>query len=293
MLLFQQIEDMAFRHSDARHTIGEFLLTEKQRIENYSMQEIAEKTFTSKSSLVRFAKELGFSGWKEFMKEFLGEIHYEVTHYNDIDPNFPFTEHDSLKDIAYKLCNLQIESILDTADQMNYRHVEKAVSYLIGARNIALFGQAPNTYVGNLFKRKMLTIGIPVLLYEEDLGILARSLGKEDCAILISYSGNNENRIPMNFIPILKERKVPIIAVTGMGDNLLRRHADCILTMSSRERLYTKIGTFTTEESINYILNLLFAGCFIRNYQNNLEYKIDASKRVEKRFSQYWDIREE
>lgn len=62
MLLFQRIEELAYKHTDARRTIGEFLLTEKSKIENYSMQEIAEKTFTSKSSMVRFAKALGFSG---------------------------------------------------------------------------------------------------------------------------------------------------------------------------------------------------------------------------------------
>ena len=37
----------------------------------------------------------------------------------------------------------------------------------------------------------------------------------------------------------------------------------------------------------------IFAGCFARNYQANLQYKIDASKLTEKRFSSYSDIREE
>ena len=32
MLLFQQIEDLAYKHTDARRTIGEFLLAKKSRI---------------------------------------------------------------------------------------------------------------------------------------------------------------------------------------------------------------------------------------------------------------------
>lgn len=164
MLLVQQIEDAAYKHTDARRIIGEFLLSEKQRIEHYSMGEIAEKTFTSKSSLVRFAKGLGFDGWKEFIKAFLSELHYEETHYSDIDPNFPFGPQDSLKDIVHQLCNLQVESILDTTDQLDLRQLEKAVDYLIGARHTALLGMPPNNYVGNLFKRRMLAIGRPILL---------------------------------------------------------------------------------------------------------------------------------
>lgn len=294
MLLIQQVEDAAYKHTDARRIIGEFLLSEKQRIEQYSMGEIAEKTFTSKSSLVRIAKGLGFDGWKEFIKAFLSELHYEETHYSDIDPNFPFGPQDSLKDIVHQLCNLQVESILDTTDQLDLHQLEKAVDYLIGARHTALLGMSPNNYVGNLFKRRMLAIGRPILLYEGgDVGLLAHSLETEDYAILISYTGNNEDRIPLNTIPSLKEHHVPIIAITGLGDNLLRRQADCVLSMSSRERLYTKISTFASEESINYILNVLYAGYFVRDYQRNLDYKISASKRMEKhRFSKYSDMKE-
>lgn len=294
MLLFQRIEELSYQYTDARRTIGEFVLNEKSRIEDYSMQEIADRTFTSKSSLVRFAKALGFSGWKEFLKEFLSETYYEETHYTDIDPNFPFSEGASMKDIVYKICNLQVESILDTTDQLDLKELGRAVDYMVGARKIALLGQPPNTYMGSLFERKMLTIGRDILLPNGgDHGLLAHSLGEEDCAILISYSGNNERRLPLNLIPILKEKRVPIVAVTGLGDNLLRQQADCVLSMSSRERLYSKIGTFASEESIGYILNLLYACYFARNYSGNLDYKVRASKNLEKRYSRYADIREE
>ena len=53
MLLFQQIEDLAYKHTDARRTIGEFLLAKKSRVREYNMQQIAEETFSSKSSLCK------------------------------------------------------------------------------------------------------------------------------------------------------------------------------------------------------------------------------------------------
>lgn len=258
------------------------------------MQEIAEKTYTSKSSLVRFAKALGFQGWKDFIEKFLNDTYYEESHYTDIDPNFPIEEGESTKDIVYKISSLMVESILDTTDQLSLKEIDKAVNFMAEANQIALLGQSPNTYLGNLFRRKMMSIGKNVLLSSGwDQGLLARTLHQGDCAILISYSGNNENRAPMNFIPMLQEKGVPIIAITGLGSNFLRRNADCILSMSSRERLYTKIGTFSTEESIALILNTLYACYFAKNYRENLRYKIDASKHLEKRYSRYADIREE
>ena len=293
MLLFQQIEDLAYKHTDARRSIGEFLLAKKSRVKEYTMQQIADQTFSSKSSLVRFAKSLGFSGWKEFMEQFLSDSYYEESHYTDIDPNFPFEAGDDMEKIIVQLSNLAVESILDTTDQLDRRELEKAVDILYHSRQIALMAQAPNLYVGELFRRKMATIGKNVLISESDLGLLAHSLNSEDCAILISYSGNSERRLPLKVIPILEEAKVPIIAITGMGENLLRQHATCTLSMSSRERLYTKIGTFAAEESINFILNMLYACYFAKDYDRNLEFKTKASRILEfQRFSQNSDIQE-
>ena len=293
MLLFQKVEELAHRHSDARRVIGEFILKEKSALGKYSMQEIADRTFTSKSSLVRFAQALGYSGWKEFQKEFLSETYYEETHYTDIDPNFPFEENSTTKDIIYKICNLQVESILDTADQIDIKELEKAVDLLAEAEHVAVLGQPPNTYMADLFKRKMSAIGRTVLVSNAgDQGLLAHAMREKDCVILISYSGNNAERVPMNLVDILKENHVPIIAITGMGENLLRNQADCVLSMSSRERLYTKIGTFATEESIGFLLNLLYSCYFARNYNKNMEHKIRISRHFEKRYSAYAEMRE-
>lgn len=257
------------------------------------MQQIADQTFSSKSSLVRFAKSLGFSGWKEFMEQFLSDSYYEESHYTDIDPNFPFEAGDDTEKIIIQLSNLAVESILDTTDQLDRKELEKAADILYHSRQIALMAQAPNLYVGELFRRKMATIGKNVLITESDMGLLAHSLSSEDCAILISYSGNSERRLPLKVIPILEEAKVPIIAITGMGENLLRQHATCTLSMSSRERLYTKISNFATEESINFILNMLYACYFVRDYDRNLEFKTKASRILEfQRFSQNSDIQE-
>lgn len=295
MLLFQHVEAAAHQYTDARRTIGNFILNEKSRLREYSMQEIADKTYTSKSSLVRFAKMLGFTGWKEFIQAFLEEMHHEETHYSDIDPNIPFTGNDTMKDIIYKMCNLQIESILDTADQLNIRQIEKAIEIIKKSDHIAVFGHTPNIHVGNLFKRRMYAIGLSVITSDSDQGLLAHTLTSKDCAIILSYSGNNPSRIPLRCIPVLKENQVSIIAVTGAGESYLRESADCVLSMSSREKLYSKISTFATEESMGYILNVLYACYFAKDYQKNMDYKMSVSRQLEKqdRYSLYTNMREE
>ncbi|WP_265456999.1 MurR/RpiR family transcriptional regulator [Enterococcus sp. HY326] len=285
MYLFQKIEEDAVRHEDARKYIGDFLLLEKGNVSQYSMQQIAEKTFTSKTTLFRYAKNLGYSGWKEFLQDFLEEVHYTEHHYSKVDPNLPFMPKDTIPDIIEKITTIQTESLRETADQMDVASLKLAAERILQARRyIVLFGISPNNLLGAILKRKFASIGIlmEVALTDES-GTYASAMKEGDCGIILSYSGNNEEREPMRFVKALKEQKVNLIGITGGGKNFLREEIDCILTISSRERLYSKISNFTTEESIMHIFNLLYAVCFSKNFEESYQHKVVTSKKFENR----------
>lgn len=283
MNLIQRVEEATVLYGGGtRKNIGEFILREKSHLYRYSIQEIADATYTSKAALVRFAKELGFSGWRAFLKSFVEEQKYQESHYTDVDPNFPFTAQSSRQDIINQICSLQVESILDTADLLDSAPLEEAVDLLKHSQRIGLFGISPNSLLGELFARKMLSIGrvidIPV---QGTFGLLASSLQKNDCAIVISYSGNSGTKETGAILPILQATGVPIVAITSAGENLLRSAARYTFSISSRERLYSKISTFATENSILYILNVLFSYYFVQNYEENLERKLNTSRLLE------------
>ncbi len=71
MLVMQKIEEIAYKSSGSTRTIGEFLIINHSRLQDFSMQQIVDETFTSKSTLSRFAKSLGFDGWKSMMEQLL------------------------------------------------------------------------------------------------------------------------------------------------------------------------------------------------------------------------------
>ncbi len=283
MNLIHRIEELATSYgSGTRMAIGTFILKERRNLHKYSINAIAEHTYTSKAAIVRFAKELGFSGWREFIKTFTKEQVHQDSHYTDIDPNFPFTAKSDKADIINQICSLQVESLLDTADLLENAPLDEITDLLQKSKKIAVFGLNPNICIAELFKRKMMTIGrmvdTPTL---GDNRLLASTLTSEDCAIIISYSGNNPSHTTLAILPQLKKKGVPVIGITSHGDNLLRKVAKYTLTISSREWLYTKISTFSTETSILYILNILFSCFFVREYDKNLAYKVEEGKTLE------------
>lgn len=87
----------------------------------------------------------------------------------------------------------------------------------------------------------------------------------------------------------MKQQRVKLIGLTSDGGNYVHQEMDTILTLSSRERLYKKISNFSTEESILFLLNILYAGVFSKNYN----FKVQNSTILEEtRIFHQTDIKE-
>ncbi len=282
MYLVNRIEDAAVKYKDARQTISQFILQEASHLHEYTIDQIAEKTFTSKATVTRYAKLLGYSGWREFIREYMLEMNYLETHRGLVDVNRPFKAGDGDDAIADHLQSLINECVADTKEHLDYGILRMAVRHLEHADRIVVFGLSPNLYLGELFARKLRTIGKTAMVVNpSEFGITSYTLSKNDCAVIISYSGSYSSHSPCVVLPRLKELKVPVIGITGGGESYLRQNTPCILRISSRERLYSKIANFATEESISYLLNLLFSCLFERAYDRNYEFKVNGAKMLE------------
>lgn len=283
MYLFQRIEEAAFKQNDARRTIGEFILEHRDQLSDLSMDEIAKRTFTSKPTLVRFAKYFDYSGWKEFMYAFTHEVaYYDENAYDDVDPNFPFSSEDDSLEIVEHLMTLKMQSIKDTVSHIAVEDLNRAAELIQRAENVVIYGTSPNYYYGELFKRNLLTIQKKAFMSNSgENGLISSSLTDCDCAVILSYSGNNPEENPTSNVKLLKSRKVPIISITSGGKNYLRDYSDVVLNISSKEKLYSKIANFATQESVLFLLDALFAKVFSYEYEENIKNKIANSKVLE------------
>ncbi|OUP09222.1 MurR/RpiR family transcriptional regulator [Collinsella sp. An2] len=283
MLISQKIEQLAVKHDDSRRVVGTYLLNEGIDVESRSMQQVADETFTSKSTLVRIAKQLGFSGWNALVRAYVDELKYQTSHFaTNVDHNVPFVKTSTPQAILDALCQIHMESVWQSRQTQNVGTIIHATDLIWHSRRVALFGISVNEMLLKLFQRKLLTIGIPALMVPQaEYKLLAHSLTDHDCAIMVSYSGSGKQRTPMNLIPILELKGTPIIALTSEGDNYLRQHAQAVLSICSQEKLYTKVSTFSTESSISYSLDCLFAMLFARDYDRNLTNKVALEESIE------------
>lgn len=106
------------------------------------------------------------------------------------------------------------------------------------SENITIFCIGPYIYLADIFRRKMMTIGINVIVANSlESSLATNTLSEDDCKIMISYSENNEYLEPISHINELEKRKVKLIGLTSGGENTLSNYPDIVLTIFSKENL--------------------------------------------------------
>ena len=200
MFLFQKIEETMMRYTDARHAVGEFILQEQDKLYQYTVTEIAEKTFTSKATVVRFAKAMGYDGWKEFMKGLhcRGELP-EKSIKIQLILIYRFRKRDGIDTIAENIKNCRWRVFVRRQICWIKRGAEKGRGLSGRSRKYRDLQQQSQYIPRELFKRKLLTIGKRAAVAKSgEAGIEAATLGPQDLALIISYSGNSVTQNPVN-----------------------------------------------------------------------------------------------
>lgn len=290
MLLTEKLRKVHF--SPTEQILVDYILKEKENIRGMTMKEIARRTYTSPSLLFRIAAKVGCSGWEECKSIYLAEVAYLQSHFSEVDANFPFQPEDDLMTIAGKISELEREAIDDTRMLLDGRILRQATDMIAGTENILLVGTNPALV--NEFKRNMERIRKRVDVIEKETEIIYRAhyATEEDCAIIISYSG--ENRLYCEAARVLRQHHVPIIAMTNMGHNTIASLADCSLKICTREKLYSKIAPYSSDISVIYLLDTLYSCYFAVNYRKNLTERNQITRRYESgRKSDTEQLREE
>lgn len=278
--LMARVRQATLELPGSRKTIASFLLREGSGIAKLSMAEVADLAFTSKPSLVRFAKAMGFSGWRDFRLAFVvaaSECEQDKLTQTEVDPNHPFVPEDPITTVVNNVLTLEQQALSEAVADIDVDMLAEAAQRVRSANNLVFLGTPPNRYFGMLFAYKMSQVGITCYVPTwNEWRIVARGLGPKDCAIICSYSGNGPMREPVSFAKYLREADVPIVAITNAGNNWLREQCDCVLSYQPREHYYSKIAGFYSEQCMHFALDALFSAVFLENYDRNEIRKLQA-----------------
>lgn len=258
--------------------IAQYILKHKEKVVDLSIQQLSNDTFTSTSTIVRLCRKLGLKGYKDFKIALAVELQQHYRDISAVNPDFPFTEDDSNKEISQKMLALMKESLDKTGELLTNDLLERAVADIFQSKKLGIFAYG-DTYVSALsFQNKLMKIDlnatIPVLFGENNF--LAANFTKQDCAILISYSGRSKNTYQI--ARTLRLNGCKIITLTADKSSPIAKLSDLVLPIADSESDAVKISPFASQVAIEYVLNSLYSCLFVADYDQNQRHRIAAEK---------------
>ena len=280
MLIQQKLESFEL-FSPNEKEVAQYILKNKENIEKISINEISKKTYTSPSTTVRLAQKCGYNGFKELKEALSKEIKYLQSHFHHIDPNIPFTKQNTMQEVTNIIASLLSNAIQDTLELFHHDSLQKAVYALDKADTIYIFAVTNTASITYDFKYKMMYLSKKVHIVDnpELFTFTLKTIKKNDCCLFISYSGETFSIFHLE--TYLKKRNYTAISITSIGENSLIPLTDYHLYISTREKLTSKIGHYVSNESIHYILDVLYSNVFLLNYDKNLDLKMDFAKEID------------
>ncbi|MFX3617645.1 MAG: MurR/RpiR family transcriptional regulator [Sporolactobacillus sp.] len=256
--------------TDNEQQISAYIEANLAAVSEMSIQALAAATYTSHSAMVRFAKKLGYEGFRPLRHAISEAVQMNIAQLNDVDANFPFRPSDSTMAIAKNMSDLTINTVKRTFAQLDEKTLYEAATRIIKAQRLFIFAIGDSQIRARSFQNKLVKINKFAVIAEEyaDEAWTAANLDENDLAIFLSYAGGGKQRA--RIMSFLSDRRVPTLLLTGNPKSELVPYATQTIAITQTECDVLKVSTFASQITFEYLLDTLFAIVYARSYQHNL-----------------------
>jgi len=197
--------------------------------EQTSLKEVALENAVSEAMIVKLAKKLDFSGFREFRTSLIYYNNSDVASlHSEIGPN------DSSEELLEKVFRTSIQAIEETKTILDISEFNRAADILFKARHIDLYGVGGSSSVARDLSHKLLKIGIKAMVHDDAhmMMMSAAILSDDDVVIAISHSGMT--RTVIDPIRLAAKNGAKVIAITNYAGSSLAKDAHIVLNSTSQ-----------------------------------------------------------
>ncbi|MDO4331061.1 MAG: MurR/RpiR family transcriptional regulator [Eubacteriales bacterium] len=274
MDIIEQMRNQDNFTSSEREIINLILNKPETMMSITTAAQLAAAAYTSASTVVRLCRKLGCGSYAEFKTNFISQYQKRKSALLHVDASIPFKSSDAPKDVMEQLTELEGIALHQTLSLIDLNTYNNVIKMLNAASCIDVYGSGNNVNLLHDFAYKMGSIHrqVRISLDHQQQMLAAASRYEDHCAIILSYSG--ETLSTLKYAKLLRANHTPTVSVTSRGANSLTAITDehlYIATLESKSYSNTKIGSFSSDISIITLMNYLYAGVFLSDYDNNYE----------------------
>lgn len=262
-----RLRERSAQFSSTERGVAERILAEPQLVVDLSVHELAQKTFSSPSTIVRMCIHTGYSGYKEFRREVTFEL---ARREQTLRTGKKEIQHsDSLEQIIDKITYANILSLEETRDLLDVDVLRSSVEVVRRARVVYLFGMGASLCAAKDAYLKFLRLNKLCVINEDWHSQLVQSFNatSQDAALVFSYSGATAEVIEC--MRNLKHRGTPMIAITRCIQSPVSDLADYRLYTAANESLF-RSGAMSSRMAQLNVVDILFTALANADYDQSV-----------------------
>ena len=206
--------------------IADFILEHPKESVNPSIEELADRIGISESTMVRFARKIGYSGYQRFRIALAREAIPSSEQLFESE----VTEGEDPVDLVFRNTRKTLE---ETYSKLDRKAVREAASLLAGCRALFLMGLGGSNIVAQDVYHKLIRTGMNCQ-YASDFHLqlmLASQATPEDTALIISHTGSGHDTLAL--AEELRNNGCKLIILTSNTRSPLAKMGDLVLAVST------------------------------------------------------------
>lgn len=223
-LIYKKYDDL----TNSEKSIADYLVNNFNNIVYDTLTTLAQKIGVSTTSIIRFAKEMGFSGYSE-LQESIRDYTKSDDPFNVVR-NFKELEDENISELFENSLRRDIKNLKDTIHSIPKEDLECAIDLLAKARNVFVIGYNDSFTMAFYMSLILGQVRDRVQLLQPVGGMYPTAIAtsnKED--VLVAYLFP---RYSLNTINIIKQARIngsKVLIISSDDVSMIRHYSDVIL----------------------------------------------------------------
>ncbi|WP_377559033.1 MurR/RpiR family transcriptional regulator [Ornithinibacillus salinisoli] len=239
-------------HTKSEIIIAEYILRNVDKIPSMTIYELAEACHTSPATITRFCRRfdnITFKELKEYARTFI-EFNDSEVEIEKLEEKF------NVEQLSRYFDELQT-SLEETKHLLQSNEIIKVVHQIHQSVKVSFFGVTFSHLLARNAQFKFIRLGKYATAYSnhENQITEAESMTTKDLAVIVSFSG--ETRFIVRLVKVLKNKGIPIIAITGNEQSYLAQHAKQVIKISDHKLEHLK-SPIVEEINLLSVINSIY-----------------------------------
>ena len=252
--------------SPAEQRVGRIIADESATAAQLTITELSKRAETSETTVIRFCRAIGFSGYPELRLRLAAEAGRALDDgAAGEEPGSDISQTDDLATVVKTIAFADARAVEDTAAQLDLDILQRVIDAVAAARRVDIYGVGASAFVARDFQMKLHRVGLVAYSWS-DLHLALTSaalLDERDVAIGISHTGTTIDTIET--FSEAGRRGATTVALTNFPKSPITRIADLTLTTAARETTF-RSGAMASRLAQLTVVDCVFVGVAQKTY---------------------------